>query len=204
MKVITLTEPWATLTMIRLKATGRIAKKFETRSWATKHRGELAIHAAKGFPAAARDLCDQEPFKTVLYQAGYASWRDLPTAAVLGTVVLVRCIPGEMATRSVYFQDHEAAFGFFDGGDRIAWHLADPQPFASPVEAKGKLSVWDIDLPAIRSAEEVRSIALAEIECERIGLKNQVAGLAHDAHRANDQETLWVANQCAKMLQPKQ
>lgn len=41
MKAITLTQPWATLVAIG-------AKRIETRSWATRYRGPLAIHAAKG------------------------------------------------------------------------------------------------------------------------------------------------------------
>lgn len=39
-KAITLWEPWATLMAYGLK-------EIETRSWYTKHRGPLAIHAAK-------------------------------------------------------------------------------------------------------------------------------------------------------------
>ena len=44
MKAITLWQPWASLI-----ACG--AKKYETRSWATRYRGPIAIHAAKKYPA---------------------------------------------------------------------------------------------------------------------------------------------------------
>lgn len=40
MKAITLWQPWASLL-----ACG--AKGYETRSWATSYRGQIAIHAAK-------------------------------------------------------------------------------------------------------------------------------------------------------------
>ena len=40
MKAITIIQPWATLIALG-------EKQFETRSWFTKHRGELAIHAGK-------------------------------------------------------------------------------------------------------------------------------------------------------------
>lgn len=40
MKIITLWQPWATLIALGIK-------KFETRSWSTRYRGKLAIHAAK-------------------------------------------------------------------------------------------------------------------------------------------------------------
>ena len=59
MKAITLTQPWATLVSLGLK-------RFETRSWQTSYRGPLAIHAAKGFPRWARELCAEEPFRMAL------------------------------------------------------------------------------------------------------------------------------------------
>lgn len=52
MKALSLTQPWATLV-----ATG--AKQIETRSWSTKYRGPLYIHAAKGFPAYAREFAHE-------------------------------------------------------------------------------------------------------------------------------------------------
>ena len=55
-KGLTLTQPWATLV-----ASG--AKKIETRSWNTKHRGWLAIHTARLFPRECRELYDDEPVK---------------------------------------------------------------------------------------------------------------------------------------------
>src|SRR3954451_22243677 len=47
---LTLTQPWATLVAIG-------AKQIETRSWGTSYRGWLAIHAAKGYPDAAKAEC---------------------------------------------------------------------------------------------------------------------------------------------------
>ena len=52
MKVLSLTEPFATL----IKE-GK--KKIETRSWQTNYRGELYIHASMTKPAKS-DLEDQE------------------------------------------------------------------------------------------------------------------------------------------------
>ncbi len=60
MKALTLTQPWATLVAIG-------AKCIETRSWRTSYRGPLAIHAAKGFPKAAWNLCLGQPFKSALW-----------------------------------------------------------------------------------------------------------------------------------------
>ena len=65
MKVLTLTQPWATLVAIG-------AKRIETRSWSTKYRGPLAIHAAKGFPAWAKDMCGS------LLVTGLLGWPTCP------------------------------------------------------------------------------------------------------------------------------
>ena len=54
MKALSLTQSWATLVTIG-------AKKLETRSWPTYYRGPLLIHAAKGFPPAARAICYTGP-----------------------------------------------------------------------------------------------------------------------------------------------
>ena len=46
MKVLTIKQPWATLIM-------QGDKRFEFRSWQTKYRGELLIHAGKGIDKEA-------------------------------------------------------------------------------------------------------------------------------------------------------
>jgi hypothetical protein len=63
MKAITVKEPWASLI-----ASG--AKLVENRSWRTRHRGPLAIHAAKptGAIVAIVDLVDCVPLAEVAGQ----------------------------------------------------------------------------------------------------------------------------------------
>ena len=58
MKALSVTQPWATLI-----ATGQ--KQIETRSWGTRYRGPLYIHAAKRFPAYASPLQAQVGFSGV-------------------------------------------------------------------------------------------------------------------------------------------
>jgi hypothetical protein len=199
MKAITLTQPWASLTMSR-RPSGRFAKLFETRSWATGHKGELAIHAAKGFPKEARALCEDEPFRTALLEGGFKSWRDLPTSAVLGTVNLVRCVPGQMAMRSVLFEEDEGAFGFFDAPERIAWQMTDQRPFQAPIPAKGALSVWEWDHPPIRTREEMRLTALAVLKAEAEALEVQLSALANEAYKHGDKHAFWLMEACRKQI----
>lgn len=149
MKALTLTQPWATLVAIG-------AKRIETRSWKTSFRGQIAIHAAKGFPGSAKDLCMSRVFcsalgwpecPTILTQ----EWLDdngrrikaLPLGCVLATATIVNCIETEMIRRYVQpFSEIEEAFGNYAPG-RFGFLLEDVIQFATPVPAKGALSLWE-------------------------------------------------------------
>jgi hypothetical protein len=132
-KALTLTQPWATLVAIGAKAV-------ETRSWSTSHRGDLAIHAAKGFPAWARRLCWQGPFAHALIGAGYTTWQELPVGEVVAEVQLVDVVP----TISIRFRLSEQELAFGDYGDgRFAWVLKEPVRQDAPVPVRGALGLWE-------------------------------------------------------------
>src|SRR5580698_8114219 len=131
---LSLTQPWATLVV-----TGQ--KKIETRGWRTGYRGLLGIHASKGFPGAAKDLCATEPFMGALYRESFRAIEDLPTGCLLGTVRLLDCIP----TAGLGLASQERAFGDFSPG-RWAWMLAGAVMFDEPIPMKGALSLWKTTL----------------------------------------------------------
>lgn len=102
MKVLTITQPWATLVAIG-------AKQIETRSWPTHYRGPLLIHAAAGYGKGGlrghRELCGTEPFCSILNAAckrHYDQLGDLramvghpfmPTGAIVARCELLDCVP---------------------------------------------------------------------------------------------------------------
>lgn len=143
MKTITLTQPWATLVVIG-------AKRIETRSWRTQYRGPLAIHGAKGFPRWAAEICYEEPFRTVLREAGIGYVSELPRGAVVATCRLVDVLPTEAALcLSGVFDDYpeldtlqEREFGDFHEG-RFAWVLEDIKALPEPAPISGALGLWD-------------------------------------------------------------
>lgn len=140
MKVLTLTQPWATLVAIG-------AKRYETRSWATRYRGPLAIHAAKGFPRHAQDLMLDEPFKWVLARGGYTDPEELPRGVIVAQVELVGCFATEgkpQAGALVQPALFEAVFGFFGPG-RYAWALDKLRRLERPVPARGRQGLWDFE-----------------------------------------------------------
>lgn len=137
MKTLSLTQPWASLTVTHL-ADWRLAKMFETRSFRTHYRGPLAIHASKGFPRSCKDLLLSTVFSRII-------GRDpllLPLGSVIGICNLTDCIPVEQALEHSLMTPLEQHFGDYSPG-RFAWLLEDMRPFKEPVPAKGALGLWN-------------------------------------------------------------
>jgi activating signal cointegrator 1 len=138
MKVISIMQPWATLIALR-------EKRFETRSWATKYRGDLAIHASRKIDRAA---CKRMPILEVLKEHGIVRFDDLPTGMIIATCRLSDCIKViESGEGSAVLKDlqlvsgNEYAFGDYSLG-RYAWELMDVKQIG-PVPVKGKLGLWE-------------------------------------------------------------
>ncbi|RXZ84609.1 ASCH domain-containing protein [Paenibacillaceae bacterium] len=140
MKAITIHQPHATLAALGLKG-------FETRSWATKYRGPLAIHAGKQID---REACEREPIKSALAEYGYTA-DNLPTGAIIATAELSDCLKSidtwtdgyELeGRRLVYSPEYE--FGDFTPG-RYAWELTDVQQLPDTIPAKGQQRIWNWD-----------------------------------------------------------
>lgn len=131
MRCLTIRQPWA-----ELVALGE--KRFETRSWRTAYRGELAVHAGLQVDKA---VCATEPFKSVLAPHGYTA-DNLPLGAVIATGFLKNCyeITAELAEEGWPGGD-EYRFGDYTAG-RFAWELEKMNLLAEPVPAKGKLGLW--------------------------------------------------------------
>jgi hypothetical protein len=136
MKAITLWQPWATLIAIE-------AKRFETRSWSTKHRGLIAIHAA-----LIRHKFGQvdEPGPALLAAAGYPSLFDLPSGAIVAVATIV---DSQSVAAVLPVSDQERTFGDFSEG-RFAWKLGDVVKLAEPVYVRGFQGIWN--LPPITEA----------------------------------------------------
>jgi hypothetical protein len=144
MKALTVMQPFATLVAIG-------AKTLETRSWATKYRGRLAIHSSASMSPVFKKLCEKEPFKSILRKAGYKHWSDLPMGAVVCTVSVVGCktiIWNDETKHKATLEDgtaiegNEYYFGDYTSG-RKAWKLQDVAKFRDPIPAKGQLNLWD-------------------------------------------------------------
>jgi hypothetical protein len=150
MKVLTLTQPWASLVAIG-------AKRIETRSWSTSYRGPLAIHAAKGFPREAREFAECRMVTELMckHLGREQIWiSDYPVGTIVATCRLARCYPtdrvaigsilGDGEGLQLPVTEQEYALGNYDP-ERWAWLLADIKALLEPIPAKGSLGLWEWD-----------------------------------------------------------
>jgi len=138
LKAITILQPWASLI-----ACGK--KQIETRSWPTKYRGPIAIHAGARFDRKLWNLSLVDPIRNTFDNLGYGRNRnDLPLGAVIAIADLIACEEMTMdkivAWRDVYGKA-EIAFGDFQPG-RYAWILENVRQI-KPVPAKGMQRLWE-------------------------------------------------------------
>lgn len=166
MKAITMWQPWASLL-----ACG--AKRFETRSWQTKYRGPIAIHAA--LTPFKRVLKTVFPLHEWAYAQDYTAKRRFVEAVrnfididclcygkIIATAELVGCHkmvrhggrgmssegPGWLETDSDIYEptDQELTFGDWSPG-RFAWEFANMKILDEPISAKGGQRIWNWEPP---------------------------------------------------------
>jgi hypothetical protein len=161
MKAISLLQPWATLIMLGYK-------QYETRSWSTKHRGQLAIAASKGKPAEARQVCATDPIISALLKKHHLTFDTLPRGVVLGTCFVDNVHEVEKLPRQL--SATELACGDYSPG-RYAWELSEVREAGFYPPCKGALSLWelpsdtDIYLRCPKCAESLNHDALHPCFC---------------------------------------
>jgi len=137
MQAISLTQPWAQLVVLG-------AKRVETRSWPTRYRGEIAIHASKGFPKPAKEIVQHEWIYGFALDPHGFFVDNLPLGAIIGTVEITDCLPTEKADEIGLYSHHaEWAFGDYGAG-RYMWLLTNPCMFDTPMPCKGALKIWTV------------------------------------------------------------
>jgi hypothetical protein len=139
MKVISLLQPWATLVVIG-------AKKIETRSWNTKYRGDILIHASRR-KIKINEL-DVEVFNHLSRFIPQREYPKLPYGAIIGKAKITDTCETELLNAFDYawgdyvITPEEKAFGDYSP-NRFCWLLKDALQFKYPVPAKGSLSLWE-------------------------------------------------------------
>lgn len=130
MKVLSLTEPYATL--IKEKK-----KLIETRSWKTNYRGELYIHAsATKIPKEWRQNKElMDLVKNISLHYGY----------IICKCNLVDCVYMTPEFIKEIKKNHqEYVCGIYEVG-RYAWILKNVEVLKEPIPTKGHLGVWNYE-----------------------------------------------------------
>lgn len=149
MKVISIQQPWASLVVLG-------HKMIETRSWDTKHRGPILIHASMG--TVYKRIPPEDPFWREYHNLfafeNMAPIEQLPYGCILGKVELISTIKTDTTNvinctgvthksgRKWDFSKKEMAFGDYSPG-RHGWLLDNPVVFAEPIPARGQLGLWN-------------------------------------------------------------
>lgn len=124
MKALSIQQPWAWAILAG-------HKPLENRTWKTRYRGPLAIHASRGtgWDASGREL---------LAKLGTPAPDELPRGALLGVVDLVDVV--ELGTLLVpaWVKDCAHAFGPY------CWILENPRPLPAAVPYLGSLQLFDV------------------------------------------------------------
>lgn len=131
MKVLTIKQPWATLIM-------QGDKRFEFRSWQTKYRGDLLIHAGKGI--------DKEAMKRLVKYLP----DEILLGKILGKVTLVDCIRMCPEFKEMLLKENSDIYTKSSFSENFGWQVENVQVFDEPIEAKGHLSLWEYDIDGER------------------------------------------------------
>ena len=127
MKVITLKQPYATLISEGLK-------EYEFRTWKTKYRGEILIHAGKNL--------DKEAMKK------YAHLNlEYPTGCIIAKAILTDCIIIDDSARKMLKLKKSIVYENVINNkvdNKYGFKLENIKKI-KPIKISGKLSLWDYE-----------------------------------------------------------
>lgn len=118
---LTIGQPWAWLISQEIKTV-------ENRTWRTRYRGPVWIHAGK-----SRKWMDAVP---QLRAAGHAIPADLPFGAIVARARIVDCVPIDAGDLFLDLKGDPFATGPW------CWLLEDVEALKTPVVCDGALGLW--------------------------------------------------------------
>jgi len=166
-KALSLWQPWAS-------AVACGSKRIETRSWSTKHRGPLAIHAAKRCVKQELIFYRCHPYWQGavgwMWTNAPRAWQGLEFGVIIGVVDLIDCRPTESFTVAELDTERqlgnssrrrwtERQLGDFSPG-RYGWVLANARELPEPIPCRGHQRLFNVELaelePLFVGMEEAR------------------------------------------------
>lgn len=134
MRALTICQPYATLIVSG-------AKRVENRTWPTKYRGRIYVHAGK-----SRDWLSIKDVDGVDYCAHtQRPVAELPFGAVIGIATLIDCLPVE----AIRAGDHDRQYPWIREHDHTkgpwCWVFAENPQALDPVPMRGAQGFFDIN-----------------------------------------------------------
>lgn len=163
MKALSIKQPWASLIAHGIK-------DIENRTWKTKFRGKIYIHASAKSAGNTAYLLNEEQNNFFVWNTeNYKTFEsNLHYSAIIGEVEIIDCVinhPSIWAEKTETDQDGEMfrLFGRTDKKGLVSdepikiigkpiwnWVLANPVLYNKPIlNVKGKLSFWEPDIDLI-------------------------------------------------------
>lgn len=131
MKVLSLTEPCATLIKENIK-------KVETRSWKTSYRGELYIHASS--TKIPKKWKEDKEFMELVKETPLNYGNIICKCNLVDCIYMTKKYVEDMKNNN----HKEYICGKYEEG-RYAWILDNIQVLDNPIKAKGHLSIWNYE-----------------------------------------------------------
>jgi len=149
MKVLSVCQPWAWLLVNGLK-------DVENRSWTTRHRGPLLIHAGICNSASWKKnrFADAAMLDAIFFRLQALGIeppvipKAIESGGIVGRVTLLDCVRRPAGELLPFVQDHVRALAspWFVGP--VGWLVADARPLPF-VPLRGHLQLFDYDYPPL-------------------------------------------------------
>jgi hypothetical protein len=122
MKALSIHQPWAWAIL-------HAGKDIENRTWPTRYRGPLLIHASKN---RATYVSEAKRDWLKVYGVKLPKWEELACGAVIGVVELVDCL----------FASEVESTPWVEGP--VCWVLANPRAFPVAVALRGMQGLFSV------------------------------------------------------------
>ena len=127
MKVLTIKQPYATLIAEGIK-------KYEFRTWKTKYRGEILIHAGKGTDQKAME---KYKYLNLVY----------PTGCIIAKATITDCLKIDDTVRKILLSENSIIYSNIikhTEWNGYGFKLENVKKI-KPIPISGKLSFWEFD-----------------------------------------------------------
>ena len=123
MKALTIKEPWASLIIEEYK-------KYEFRSWKTKYRGKILIHAGLSIE---KDMMERFKDYNIDINPGY----------IIGEATITDCILVDEEFNCELRSIDPVVYDRSNHTETYAWKLENVVKYEKPIPCKGKLGLWN-------------------------------------------------------------